>query len=274
MSRKRCQLPLSNDLRLMSKVAKQVLARQAELAGRRNDFFGQSDLLADGHLVQTRKPDCLKIEQNEAVQNASSDCQNSLQVVKPVVSASIAVTSVCAGKVSLTQVYDSNILHPDVGDATRMVQEARWKEPKMEFTQTAPTISHETYAPPASIEDRRNAIQRTAAEVFVKHPDWATFFREIMGVDGIVRKMFRTPEEMAEFEKSAEHAEIQQMLAKLREKTAQSDDREPTRVITVRLPKSLHESLKTEAFERHTSMNQLCISKLLQVIGEGLVPAE
>jgi predicted HicB family RNase H-like nuclease len=45
-------------------------------------------------------------------------------------------------------------------------------------------------------------------------------------------------------------------------------------VITVRLPKSLHESLRAEAHDRRTSMNKLCISKLLQVIDDELVPAE
>jgi hypothetical protein len=45
-------------------------------------------------------------------------------------------------------------------------------------------------------------------------------------------------------------------------------------VITVRLPKSLHESLRAEAHDRHTSMNKLCISKLLQVVDGELVPSE
>jgi predicted HicB family RNase H-like nuclease len=45
-------------------------------------------------------------------------------------------------------------------------------------------------------------------------------------------------------------------------------------VITVRLPKSLHESLRAEAHDRRTSMNKLCISKLLQVVDGDLVPAE
>jgi len=43
-------------------------------------------------------------------------------------------------------------------------------------------------------------------------------------------------------------------------------DMDATRVITVRLPKSLHLALKAEAHDRHTSMNQLCIAKLLQAI--------
>ena len=34
----------------------------------------------------------------------------------------------------------------------------------------------------------------------------------------------------------------------------------------MRLPKSLHETLQEEAFEHRTSMNKLCISKLLQFI--------
>ena len=47
---------------------------------------------------------------------------------------------------------------------------------------------------------------------------------------------------------------------------------EPTQVITVRLPKSLHEALRVEADEHHTSMNKLCISKLLQFIDHERVP--
>lgn len=130
-------------------------------------------------------------------------------------------------------------------------------------------------ANPTSIapEERKSACTRIAGEMFSQQPDWVTFFREVLGVDGIIRKLFSTPEEMAEFEKSAEYTNIQQMLAKLREKSdPQADDKEPTRVITVRLPKSLHESLKTEAHSRRTSMNQLCISKLLQVVDDELVP--
>ena len=145
----------------------------------------------------------------------------------------------------------------------------------MEATQFAPAASA---APVISIpmhEDRKTAAHRLAAEKFGKQPDWVVFFREVLGVDGIVRRLFTTPEEMEGFEKSAEFTEIQQMVAKLREKSGPADQgKEPTRVITVRLPQSLHESLKVEAHDRRTSMNQLCISKLLQVIDSELVPVE
>jgi predicted HicB family RNase H-like nuclease len=124
-------------------------------------------------------------------------------------------------------------------------------------------------------EERKCTAQRVASEMFQQQPDWITFFREVLGVDGLVRKLFASPEELADFEKTEEYTEIQAMLARLRERSgANADGREPTRVITVRLPKSLHESLRAEAHDRKTSMNQLCISKLLQVIDGELVMAE
>ena len=49
---------------------------------------------------------------------------------------------------------------------------------------------------------------------------------------------------------------------------------EPTRVITVRIPRSMHDALKVEAHEHNTSMNKLCISKLLQFADRELVPIE
>jgi predicted HicB family RNase H-like nuclease len=123
-------------------------------------------------------------------------------------------------------------------------------------------------------EDPRQAAQRIAAEKFQQTPDWISFFREVLGVNGLVRRLFTTPEEIAAFEKTAEYAEIQRMIAKLRERSGPANDgKENTRVITVRLPASLHESLKHEAGEKNTSINQLCISKLLQVLSDQGTPA-
>jgi predicted HicB family RNase H-like nuclease len=124
--------------------------------------------------------------------------------------------------------------------------------------------------------EQRQEVYRHANELFSREPDWVTFFREILGVDGIVRRLYRESAELALFEQTDEYKNIQQMLAKLREKNGEpaGSPKEPTRVITVRMPKSLHESLKTEAHEMHTSMNKLCISKLLQVVDDELVPSE
>ncbi len=118
-------------------------------------------------------------------------------------------------------------------------------------------------------------VLQTAETRYRQSPDWVTYFREVLGVDGVVRKAFPTFEELTSFEQTEQYEKIQKWLVKLREKRPAADsESEPTRVITVRLPKSMHESLRTEAHDLRTSMNKLCISKLLQVIGEEMIPNE
>lgn len=125
-----------------------------------------------------------------------------------------------------------------------------------------------------SLETYREVLQ-VADKLYHQDPDWVTFFREVVGIDGIIRKKFPSFEELTKFEQTDEFDRIQKMLVKLREKRNASDpETEPTRVITVRLPKSMHEYLRTEAHDLRTSMNKLCISKLLQVIGEEMIPNE
>ena len=139
--------------------------------------------------------------------------------------------------------------------------------------------TYRTTRPPSltqqPLETKTREVHRIATELYRQQSDWVTFFRKILGVEGVVRRLFTSAAEMAALEQSTEYSDIQHMLAKLRERgTTAADDTEPTRVITVRLPKSLHESLRTEAHERKTSMNKLCISKLLQVIDEELIPTD
>ncbi|MHC2070551.1 toxin-antitoxin system HicB family antitoxin [Bremerella sp. T1] len=128
-------------------------------------------------------------------------------------------------------------------------------------------------APTATFEEKKAECVRIARDFFRGVPDWVTYFREILGVEGVVHRLFPQPEEFTKFEQSEEYSEIQLMIVKLRERTnVQNESKEPTRVITVRLPKSLHESLRVEAHSRRTSMNKLCISKLLQVIDDSMIP--
>ena len=158
---------------------------------------------------------------------------------------------------------------------------------------------------PQQLED----AHQTARELFGRNPDWVTFFREVLGLGGIVRRTFATSDQMAEFEHSDACREIQRMLTRLRarsvvrpepkkkaegaeleeanpgaeieeaaEGTRRKDSAEPpqteeTKVITVRLPMSLLEALQEEAHEHRTSVNKLCISKLLQFIDHDFVPA-
>ena len=124
-------------------------------------------------------------------------------------------------------------------------------------------------------QEKYQEVLEVAETLHRQSPDWVTFFREVLGVEGTVRKAFPTFDELTAFEQSPQFDKIQKLLVRLREKRSSVDvETEPTRVITVRLPKSLHESLRAEAHERHTSMNKLCISKLLQVVDDQLVPVE
>lgn len=124
-------------------------------------------------------------------------------------------------------------------------------------------------------QEKYQEVLQSAETLYRQNPDWVTFFREVLGVEGCVRKSFPTFDELTRFEQSGEFDKIQKLLVRLREKRSAVDvETEPTRVITVRLPKSMHESLRTEAHDLRTSMNKLCISKLLQVIGEEMIPNE
>ena len=124
-------------------------------------------------------------------------------------------------------------------------------------------------------EDPIQRVRQVANEKFRHEPDWVTFYRDVLGVEGLIDQLFPGTEQKSKFQQTDEYAEIQQMLAKLREKNrGQKQPDEPTRVITVRLPQSLHEALRHEAHDHKTSMNKLCISKLLQVIDGELVPSD
>jgi predicted HicB family RNase H-like nuclease len=125
------------------------------------------------------------------------------------------------------------------------------------------------------VSEKTADVKSAAEQLFAIVPDWVTFYREVLGLRGVVRHAFPTRDMLAEFEQTEAHQEILRMLTKLREQgPTAADSAEPTRVITVRLPKSLHEALRVEAHEHRTSMNKLCISKLLQFIESQQVPID
>jgi predicted HicB family RNase H-like nuclease len=117
-------------------------------------------------------------------------------------------------------------------------------------------------------ENARTAV-RIASELYSQSPDWILFFREVMGVNGIARSLFKNEVDFKAFEATPEYGEIQQMVKSLRDRSSiPSSEQMPTRVITVRVPASLHQSLVSEARSRHESVNKLCIRKLLSVLDE------
>lgn len=124
-------------------------------------------------------------------------------------------------------------------------------------------------------EQRPAEAMRIAQEAFALTGSWVEFYREILGVEGVVHRLFPDADAMQRFRETREYDQIQQMLAALRSRDpAKIDAVEPQRMITVRLPKSLHDALRAEADQHDTSINKLCISKLLQAIDESRVPQE
>ncbi|MCR4411284.1 MAG: hypothetical protein NUV77_02530 [Thermoguttaceae bacterium] len=127
----------------------------------------------------------------------------------------------------------------------------------------------------ARLDELEEMIYREAESLLARNPNWVTFYRETFGPTGIVRRTFKSPEALARFERTETCAKIQQMLAGLRRKSA---DRAPahdhTKIITVRIPRSIHDALRREAYDYQTSMNKLCISKLLRLIDPELIPTD
>jgi predicted HicB family RNase H-like nuclease len=114
------------------------------------------------------------------------------------------------------------------------------------------------------------AVLQVAERLYAMEPEWVVFFREVLGVDGIVRRAFASPEALIRFECSPQYARIREMLDELRTRQRERPaERETQRVVTVRMPRSLHETLKAEAEENRVSINTLCISKLLKMLDEG-----
>ena len=123
--------------------------------------------------------------------------------------------------------------------------------------------------------ERGREVVRLAQDAFAQTGNWVVFYREMLGADGVVRRLFPELEELRLFEQSSEFAELQEMLAAMRSQDAsKADSTEPERMITIRLPKSLHDALKIESEESNLSINKLCISKLLQPIEGRFIPIQ
>lgn len=113
------------------------------------------------------------------------------------------------------------------------------------------------------------AVLHVAERLYSMNPEWVVFFREVLGVEGIVRRTFSEPEALLRFECSPHYARIREMLDSLRVRQQERPtERETQRVVTVRMPRSLHETLKAEADQMRVSINTLCISKLMKLLDE------
>jgi len=128
-------------------------------------------------------------------------------------------------------------------------------------TKTAPDPQSDSHA--------AAAVLQVAERLYAMDPEWVVFFREVLGVDGIVRRTFSDAESLIRFECSPQYARIREMLDALRSRQQDKPtERESQRVVTVRMPRSLHETLKNEAGLLRVSVNTLCISKLMKLLDE------
>lgn len=126
-------------------------------------------------------------------------------------------------------------------------------------------------ARPATKSDKHaaTAVLEVAERLYAMNPEWVVFFREVLGVDGIVRRTFSEPDALMRFECSPQYARVREMLDDLRgRQNARQAQRETLRVVTVRMPKSLHETLRTEAEQMQVSINTLCIAKLMKLLDD------
>jgi predicted HicB family RNase H-like nuclease len=111
-------------------------------------------------------------------------------------------------------------------------------------------------------DQRVTKVLAIARALFAARIDWPSYFAEVLGLSGAIERLFLDEDEKETFRASEEHAEIQDYLNQL-VRHGPATGEEPSRVITVRLPGSLHASLKTEAHRREMSLNDLCINRLV-----------
>ena len=143
--------------------------------------------------------------------------------------------------------------------------------------QTPASDSLELTSIPSDVpmEDRPGLVLRMAEEVFSKTGSWVVFYREMMAPGGIVDQLYETGEARRYFEATDEFAELLEMVTSIR---SQDDSKtgtyEPERVITVRLPRSMHEGVVREAKELELSINKYCLTKLLQPANSRFTPIE
>lgn len=116
--------------------------------------------------------------------------------------------------------------------------------------------------------DRQQVLKvfREAKQRFEHRPHWSLFHREVLAVDGLIQRAFPDGDDLRAFRETPEFRQINAMLEELR--TNPHADRETLAMITLRVPESLRDSLRAEAEQQGTSMNKLCIAKLLKMLDQ------
>lgn len=127
--------------------------------------------------------------------------------------------------------------------------------------------------PAKDFQQRCHQAFDVANDLFGNAPNWVCFYRELLATGGLLSMIFLDPSDLLAFQRSDQYLQIQGMLTALRgRELPENDPNDPQRMITVRLPKSLHEAMCDEATRLNISVNKLCISRMLQMLDPALIP--
>lgn len=127
--------------------------------------------------------------------------------------------------------------------------------------------------PATAFEERCQQAFDVANDLFGNAPTWICFYRELLGGSGLVHTLFDNATDFGNFLRTEQYHQIQMMLTALRSRDLpENDPNDPQRMITVRLPKSLHEAMCEEAGRLNISVNRLCISRMLQLLDPKMIP--
>ncbi len=140
------------------------------------------------------------------------------------------------------------------------------------FNRVAEKVRSE-FAPQPTFDLRCQQAFDIANELFGNAPTWVCFYRELMGGRGFIPLLFPENDDFGSFLRTEQYHQIQLMLTALRSRDLpENDPNDPQRMITVRLPKSLHEAMCDEAGRLNISVNRLCISRMLQLLDPKMIP--
>lgn len=160
----------------------------------------------------------------------------------------------------------------DQGPAPRNDAAAKLAQELNQFTEVA-TQLRRNLVPAATFGDRCRQAFDVANDLFANAPTWVCFYRELMAGGGLLQVLFNADKDFSAFLKTDQHHQIQSMLTALRGRDLpENDPNDPQRMITVRLPKSLHEAMCEEAGRLNISVNRLCISRMLQLLDPEMIP--
>ncbi|MCI0683433.1 MAG: type II toxin-antitoxin system HicB family antitoxin [Gemmataceae bacterium] len=108
-------------------------------------------------------------------------------------------------------------------------------------------------------------ILKTARHQAASARSWADVSNLLFdSEDGLVSRAFPTRTERERFVKTAAYRELMNLIDDVRQRTGFIAGATPTKSgkFVVRLPKSLHAALETEAAREGVSLNQLVVAKL------------